>query len=318
VCPYHNWSYELDGRLLFARDMGPNFDRAKHGLKSVHCESGGGYIWICLAAQAPDFAAFRKTVAPYLAPHDLSMAKVAAESTIVENGNWKLVWENNRECYHCSPNHPELCRTFPETPTVSGVDGALKDPLIVEHWKHCEAFGLPSRFEISPDGQWRVTRMPLLRDAVSYTISGRAAVNRPLSDQIVEPRIGAMLMFHYPSTWNHMLGDHAISLRMAPLGPKHTQLTTKWLVHRDAVEGVDYSIDELTAVWNATNDQDRRIVEENQRGVSSPAYEPGPYSPVHEGGVTQFVDWYCNFTERAISAGEARPQLARLSAEAAE
>lgn len=173
---------------------------------------------------------------------------------------------------------------------------------------------MPSRFTLSEDGQWRVARMPLVGEAVSYTMSGRAAVSRGLSDHIAEPRIGSMLLFHYPSTWNHLLGDHAVTFRVLPLGPKQTQVTTKWLVHRDAVEGVDYSIDELTAVWNATNDQDRRIVEENQRGLSSPAYEPGPYSPVHEGGVMQFVEWYCGATERALSDGRTRPQAARKTA----
>jgi Rieske 2Fe-2S family protein len=300
VCPYHSWTYELDGRLLYARDMDKSFDAKSHGLKAVHCESVGGYIWICLARQAPDFEPFRKVVEPYLAPHRLTEAKIAFESTIVENGNWKLVWENNRECYHCSANHPELCRTFPEAPTVTGVVGAMGDPMIRAHWDRCEAAGLPSAFAISEDGQHRATRMPLLRDAVSYTMSGKAAVRRPLSDGVTEPRIGALLLFHYPTTWNHVLGDHAVSFRVTPIGPKQTQVTTKWLVHKDAVEGVDYTIDELTRVWMATNDQDRRIVEENQIGVSSPAFEPGPYAESHEGGVMQFVEWYAGFIERAL------------------
>ena len=302
VCPYHNWTYELDGRLRYARDMGADFDAKAHGLKPVHCESVGGYVWICLAKQAPDFSAFRDSVEPYLAPHRLTDAKVAFESTIAENGNWKLVWENNRECYHCRGNHPELCKTFPETPTVSGISGAMKDPVIVQHWEHCEAAGLPSRFALSADGQHRATRMPLLRDAVSYTLSGNAAVNRPLSDAVTAEKIGALLLFHYPSIWNHVLGDHAVSFRVAPIGPKQTQLTTKWLVHKDAVEGEDYSIDELTKVWTATNNQDRKIVEENQIGVSSPVFEPGPYAPTHEGGVMQFVEWYASFIERSLGS----------------
>jgi Rieske 2Fe-2S family protein len=314
VCPYHNWSYELDGRLLFARDMGADFDRSRHGLKTVHCESAGGYIWICLSAEAPDFSSFRAMLETYLGPHDLTRAKVAAESTILEEGNWKLVWENNRECYHCHTNHPELCRTFPERPTVSGVEGAMADPMIVEHWTRCEAIGLPSKFDISADGQYRATRMPLLRDAVSYTMSGKAASAKPLSDRVTEPNIGSLLLFHYPSTWNHMLSDHAITFRVLPIGPTRTLVTTKWLVHRDAVEGVDYSKDELMQVWLATNDQDRRIIEENQRGVLSPAFEPGPYSPVHEGGVTQFVDWYCNASAEALARETPREMRPRLSA----
>jgi Rieske 2Fe-2S family protein len=300
VCPYHQWTYELDGRLLYARDMGVGFDPAQRGLKPVHCETVGGYVWVCVAPHAPDFAAFRANVEPYLLPHRLAEAKVAFESTIVEKGNWKLVWENNRECYHCGGNHPELCRTFPEAPTVSGVDGANDDPVIVAHWEKCEAANLPSRFLIAGQGQYRTTRMPLLRDSVSYTMSGKPAVRRALSAGVTADRIGALLLFHYPTTWNHVLGDHAVSFRVLPLGPTETQVTTKWLVHKDAAEGIDYTIDELTRVWTATNEQDRRIVEENQRGVNSPAFEPGPYAPTHESGVVQFVDWYCGAMERSL------------------
>jgi Rieske 2Fe-2S family protein len=245
-------------------------------------------------------------VEPYLVPHRLGEAKVAVENTIIENGNWKLVWENNRECYHCAANHPELCRTYPEDPTVTGVDGARDDPGIQASWQRWEAAGLPSHFEIAADGQYRATRMPLLREAESYTMSGKAAVRHRLSDAVVEPRIGTMLLFHYPTTWNHVMGDHAISFRVLPVGPGQTQVTTKWLVHKDAVAGVDYDIDELTKVWNATNVQDQRIVEENQLGVNSPAFEPGPYSTVHEDGVMQFLDWYAGALERGLGGSSIR------------
>ncbi|MBC8130175.1 MAG: aromatic ring-hydroxylating dioxygenase subunit alpha, partial [Rhizobiaceae bacterium] len=102
VCPYHQWTYELDGRLLFARDMGTDFKAADFGLQPVHCETVGGYIFINLSDAAPDFAPVRAMVEPYLAPHTLGETKVAFEMTIVEKGNWKLTWENNRECYHCA------------------------------------------------------------------------------------------------------------------------------------------------------------------------------------------------------------------------
>lgn len=291
VCPYHQWTYELDGKLLFARDMGADFDKKNYGLKPIHCESIGGYIFISLAETAPDFSPVRNHVAPYLVPHNLADAKVAFESTIVEKGNWKLVWENNRECYHCVGSHPELCRTFPETPTVTSVHGAESNPLLAAHWRRCEAAGLPSAFHLSQDGQYRTSRVPLLKDASSYTMDGTAAVSKPLTELGIG-NIGALLLFHYPTTWNHVLGDHAISFRVLPLGPMETQVTTKWLVNKDAKEGVDYTIEELTRVWTATNDQDRRIVEENQLGIRSPSYQPGPYNQLHEGGVIQFVNWY--------------------------
>ncbi len=92
VCPYHQWTYDLDGKLLFARQVGPDFKPADFGLKTVHCETVAGYIYICVADEAPDFNAFRATVEPYLAPHQIKDAKIAFESTIIEKGNWKLVW----------------------------------------------------------------------------------------------------------------------------------------------------------------------------------------------------------------------------------
>ncbi|MEP7454391.1 aromatic ring-hydroxylating dioxygenase subunit alpha [Phyllobacterium sp. SB3] len=310
VCPYHQWTYELDGRLLFARQMGDDFDASQHSLKTVHCESIGGYIFICLAPIAPDFAATRALIEPYLAPHRLGETKVAFQSSIVEKGNWKLVWENNRECYHCAANHPELCKTFPEAPSVTGVQGSKDDPEIVAHWDKCEAAGLPSVFRIDENGQFRATRVPLLHESESYTMSGKRAVARQLSDDVSTRQIGSLLLYHYPTTWNHILGDHAISFRVLPLSPTETQVTTKWLVHKDAVEGVDYTIDELTHVWLETNDQDRQIVEENAFGIRSPAYEPGPYSVEHEGGVLQFLEWYSNTMETRLDGGKRLSKVA--------
>lgn len=92
-----------------------------------------------------------------------------------------------------------------------------------------------------------------------------------------------------------------MSFRVLPLGPKETLVTTKWLVHKDAQENVDYDLERLTKVWLATNSQDRDLVEGTQEGVSSPAYTPGPYSSEVENGVCQFDDWYCDEMKRRIS-----------------
>jgi glycine betaine catabolism A len=300
VCPYHQWTYQLDGRLLAARDMGANFDRSQYALKPVHCTSVGGYIWVCVAKVAPDFEPVRKLLEPYFLPHNMHETKVAFESTIIERANWKLVWENNRECYHCAANHPELCRTYPEDPAVTGVDAGNDNPRIAGKWSRWESLGLPSKFHIASSGQYRTARMPLIEGTVSYTMTGEPAVRRPLTDAIQERDIGTLLLFHYPSIWNHIMGDHASSFRMLPISATETQLTTKWLVHRDAVEGVDYDLKTLTEVWLATNDEDRRICQENQLGVMSPGYDPAPYSPVHEDGVVQFVDWYCSHLQRRL------------------
>lgn len=295
VCPYHQWTYDLDGKLQFARHMSEDFDPSQHSLKPVAIESVAGYIFICLADEPADFQPFRALMEPYFTPHNLLESKVALETTIIEEGNWKLVWENNRECYHCAGNHPELCKTYPEAPNVTGVSGGADDPEMAAHWEKCEAAGLPARFHMHESGQFRAIRSPLLRDAVSYTMNGKPAVSRGLSDQVTANQIGALMLFNYPSTWNHVLIDHAVTFRVTPVGPNQTAVTTKWLVHKDAVEGVDYDLENLAHVWKFTNDQDRQIVEENARGIESPAYQPGPYSAVDEGGVMQFVEWYKSF-----------------------
>jgi phenylpropionate dioxygenase-like ring-hydroxylating dioxygenase large terminal subunit len=307
VCPYHQWTYDLDGKLQYARDMGEGFDAGKFGLKKVHCVDLGGMVFICLAEVPPPIADLAKPLMSYLAPSGLKEAKVAFSSTIVEKGNWKLVIENNRECYHCSGSHPSLCRTYSDNPRMTAMDGpdSASDE-ILSHWTRCEAAGLPSRFVMHPTAQWRLARIPLLNNAESYTMSTKAAVSKRMGAMPFNDA-GSLLFFHYPNTWNHFLGDHAIVFRILPISPTETEVTTKWLVHKDAVEGKDYDIETLTRVWLNTNDEDRQVVEENQKGILSPAYEPGPYSRIQEEGVIQFVDWYCQ-----IMAGrlDPRPALA--------
>jgi Rieske 2Fe-2S family protein len=302
VCPYHQWTYDLDGRLLWARDMGAAFDPAQWGLKPVACRTAGGMVFVCLADMPADFASLAAQLDSHLAPSGLGDAKVAHSSTIVEKGNWKLVMENNRECYHCGGAHPSLCRTFSDNPNIgamSGPDAASTE--ILAHWARCEAAGLPSRFVHAPDMQWRLARVPLLNNAESYTMSTRAGVRRRMGTMPFNDA-GSLLFYHYPNSWNHFLADMAIVFRILPISPTETEVTTTWLVHKDAVEGVDYDLKTITEVWLATNDEDRQVVEENQKGILSPAYEPGPYSPVHEEGVIQFIDWYCGLMAGRLAA----------------
>jgi stachydrine N-demethylase len=310
VCPYHQWTYELDGRLLWAREMGPEFDPSKHGLKQVHCRNLSGMVYICLADDAPEIEEFAAQTARYLAPHDLENSKVAYESTIVENGNWKLVWENNRECYHCSGNHPSLCRTFPDDPRAigSGENSELND-LQRQHSERCNAAGAPSGYLESALGDWRFVRTPLLGGGESYTMDGKVAVSRPNSSFPFKDA-GSLLKYKYPGTWNHFLSDHILLFRVTPISPMLTEVCTKWLVHKDAVEGQDYDIKRLTQVWLETNDEDREVIENNQRGIRSPAYEPGPYSTTHEGGNIQFTDWYADAMIRGITGVAQKPMAA--------
>jgi glycine betaine catabolism A len=291
VCPYHQWSYGLDGSLATHRGSGDDFDASAHSLRPVHCAVTGGMVFVSLADDPPDFAPMKSLVDSYLAPFDLDRAQIAATSVTIEAANWKLVMENNRECHHCRTAHPELCATFPEAPLHSG-GHSRKDADALERIVAIgESFGLPSQFVASPDNQFRAMRMPLKGDARSMTMNGEPAVSCRFGE-LPDADIGDVLLYHYPSTWNHFMCDHAVTFRLLPLGPTSTQLSTTWLVPDGAVEGVDYDLDTLTSVWTITNAQDAKLVERAQLGVTSPAYVPGPYAPVDELGVIQFVDWY--------------------------
>ncbi len=113
VCPYHQWTYDLSGRLYHAGRMHSAFDAdpEKNALKRVHVQDIGGLLYLCLA-DAPSELEFARTIEPYLAPHDFANTKVAYKQHINIKANWKLFMENSRECYHCPGSHPELLKSF--------------------------------------------------------------------------------------------------------------------------------------------------------------------------------------------------------------
>lgn len=301
VCGYHKWTYAPDGTLLNAPSQPGDFDRSCFGLKAVHVRSVGGLVFVCLADEPPaDFAEVADRVEPYLLPHRLRGAKVAARSDLVEHGNWKLVMENNRECYHCD-GHPELLRTF--FPTYGFTEENLPERLRPAHERYLrvdaelrdtyERLGLP--YALIEELDNRPTGFRIHRDALdlageSFTPDGRAASRRMLGD-LPTPRLGHLALHLQPNSWFHVLGDHAITFAVLPLAPDRTLLRTTWLVHPEAEEGTDYDPDTLLKVWTATNEQDAELVARAQQGVGSPAYEPGPYAPT-ESHVEAFCAWY--------------------------
>ncbi len=290
VCPYHQWTYGLDGGLLSASRMGPDFDRKTHGLKPISVELVEGCIYVCLStSHAPDFAPFREALSPMLAPHNLGHAKLAASRTIVDRANWKLVMENGRECHHCNVCHPELKGPFPVAAADNGNLG--QDELFTRYAERMEGFGL----EVGPhEGPWwHIARFPLNEGAVSFSHDGSALVTRPMVGTNGGD-IGTLRWATEPNSFCHAAGDSAFMFSAIPVGPLETLVTAKWLVHRDAVEGVDYDVDRLVHVWNETNLQDRDLAENNQRGVNSTGYTPGPYSPEAEDYVDRFTSWYCD------------------------
>lgn len=302
VCGYHQWTYSPDGALLSAGEQPAEFDKSCFGLKRVHLRNVAGLIHICLADDPPsDFDDVIPRITPYLTPHRVERTKVAAQVDLVEPGNWKLVMENNRECYHCAGGHPELlCSFFPtygyepdEMPArlQPAYDRFLQADLDLR--QACGERGLPHSLieELSgrPTG-FRIQREPLDGAGESFSRGGTAVCRRLLAD-FDTARLGRLSMHLQPNAWFHLLSDHVVTFSVLPVAADRTLLRTTWLVHEDAVEGEDYDVAELTDVWRATNEQDGGFVGLAQQGVSSPAYEPGPYS-ASEYQVDEFCTWY--------------------------
>jgi Rieske 2Fe-2S family protein len=286
TCPYHQWTYNLDGTLFAAGRMHDEFDPSTISLKAVSVETLEGMIYICLADEAPSFVAYRDALLPYLEPYELRNTKLAHSQVLVEKANWKLVVENSRECYHCTARHPEFVKTFfldYRSPTLES------DPKIVAFWDKCRAAGLPSGSENGEDFQ--MNRLRFTDGALSITMDGKAAVGKRLG-KAPDWHIGTLRWEHFPSMFGHIFADYAFFFRLLPIGPEETLVTAKWLVHRDAEEGRDYDIQNLIKVWSVTNEQDRDLVERNQEGVNSIGYRPGPYSQRSERSVIKFTDWY--------------------------
>ncbi|MBB3769578.1 Rieske 2Fe-2S family protein [Angulomicrobium tetraedrale] len=299
TCPYHQWVYDLDGSLVHARHMPETFDPAEHGLRPVHVENVAGALFVCLAEKPPAFARFRRELEPLLAPHRLEEAKLAFQNTLVEKGNWKLVMENARECYHCGVGHPELCLTFPIEEASGGHFEVEGDPRHAAFAARLEAAGLGKGPFIGP--WWQIERFPLNEGHLSLTIDGALACTK-LMIAGDEPDVGSLRWAVEPHSFCHSTADTTVYFSAMPTATGETLVTCKWLVHKDAVEGVDYDVEKLTQLWNVTNIQDRDLVENNQRGVNSVGYVPGPYSPTDESYVLLFTDWYCDKAMDYIAA----------------
>jgi Rieske 2Fe-2S family protein len=112
-----------------------------------------------------------------------------------------------------------------------------------------------------------------------------------LLGSITEPRLGDVHFWTFNS-WHHFMSDHAVCIHVLPLAPDRTLVRTKWLVASDAVEGVHYDVDTLTAVWRATNQQDGALVARTHAGVADPAFRPGQYSVHAETYLDYFATWY--------------------------
>jgi glycine betaine catabolism A len=301
MCPYHRWTYDQDGRVV---GCGATGERAaeQRALKPAHVRQLAGLIFVCLADSPPgDFDDMAARMMPYIAPHGLTRAKVARQVDIIEHGNWKLTIENNRECFHCA-GHPELlCSLFDFFGTID--EAAMSESERANYARFQSASreqqalwqreGLPWETIEELAGRptaFRTERLVLDGTGQSMTPDTRVASKHLLGD-LREPRLGTLHFHTQPNAWFHFLSDHVLTFATLPLDRGRTLVRSTWLVNAEAEEGRDYDLEALTSVWNATNAQDAAFVEETQRGVTSPAYLPGPIT-ASEYMVQLFHTWY--------------------------
>src|SRR5262245_21050566 len=292
VCPYHQWVYERDGRLASARLMGDDFDRGRYSLHQAHVQVLEGLIFVCLAEEPPEFEPARRAIEPHVRPHRLERAKVAHVEDYTVRANWKVLFENNRECYHCPGGHPEFCRTNYDL----GMPGDRRsssryDEALLEQQARWRSLGLETEAINFPNGSWyRAARMPLRDGCVTESLDAQPVA--PLMGDLTERATGSLRIITFPNAWFHADSDYANSTQLIPLGPALTKARIVWLVDAKAQEGIDYDRERLTALWKITTEQDWQLCAANQAGIQSSRYQPGPLSPLVEQGVETFIQWY--------------------------
>lgn len=280
ACPYHGWTYHLDGRLRAAREMPEGFDPAAHGLKPLPVEIVGGLVFVSFGASPPALDEAAAALGAMTQQYGWAGAKVAARRAYAVAANWKLVMENYHECYHCGPAHPE----FSVLHTLARPNARrLREAAETAHGlADFEAWGPVS------DGREiaRVMRSELAEGALTGSRNGAlmAPLMGPADGACVFAEVGYLSAFL-------AYADHGVVYRFIPRGVLETRMEVIWLVDGAAREGEDYDVAALTWLWDVTSLADKTIIERNQAGVLSRFYAPGPFSKM-EPGTSQLVDRY--------------------------
>ena len=291
TCPYHAWTYDLDGNLLVARQMPESFRRGDVALKTLPLRIMEGLIFTTFASEPLDLNIAADALARSAGVHGWATAKVAHRELYSIKSNWKLAVENYMECYHCTPAHPEFAKRHvyarpPELNEDLEHAGCLRAAALgivipnIDRYGRAAGTGLESV---------AIMRSALHDGIVSATEDGHS-VGR-LMGSFSAPDGNSTYFDIGPISDFLAYPDHGIIYRFIPRAVDHTEMEVIWLVHGDAVEGVDYDLGRLTWLWKTTSAEDKKIVEMNQAGINSRFFEPGPYS-LQEAYAARFVEWY--------------------------
>ena len=291
VCPYHAWTYELNGSLRAAREMEDNFNTAEYSLKKVNLRIFHGLIFICVADNPPNIDEGLLQLEPLVEPFEFENLKIVHSANYPVAANWKLALENYMECYHCAPAHLEYSRSH-----------SLKDPSSANiELKNCM---LKRSMDVGLSGEelhinllesnnvemdFYFSRYPLFQGYKTGSKSGEK----------LAPLLGRLKDFDGGTSdiqigiLNNFLSysDHVIGYRFIPRSLQITDIEVIWMVREDAEEGKDYNLEDLTWLWHCTSQDDERIIALNQKGVNSNHYVPGPLSNM-EWGIKAFHAGY--------------------------
>ena len=250
-CRYHAWTYSLDGALVGAPFMDDveSFCKEDYPLKSVAVALWEGCIFISLA---PDPEPFEEAYAPLIgkfARWGLADLHIAHRITYEIAANWKLVFQNYSECYHCPSLHPALNRL---TPFQNSTNDLEEGPFL----------GGPMRMSI---------------EGGSMTMTGRRCAS-PLGDLSGEDLDFVQYYTVFPNLLLSLLPDYVLIHRIERLATDRSRIICDWLFHPSAIADPHFDPGGAIEFWNMTNKQDWEISELAQQGISSLAYTPGPYS----------------------------------------
>lgn len=250
-CPYHAWTYGLDGRLIGAPFMDDvrDFRREDHPLLGVGAAEWEGGVFLNLA---PEPEPFERAFAPLIGTLDrwgLGELEVAHRITYEVAANWKLVFQNYSECYHCPTLHPRLNRLTP-----------FRDA-----WNDLE------------EGPFLGGPMRMSMEGGSMTMTGRRCA-APLPGLGEEDLSLVRYYTIFPNLLLSLHPDYVLVHRVDRLRVDRTRIVCEWLFHPDAIAAAGFDPAGAIEFWNTTNLQDWHVSELSQRGISSRAYTPGPYS----------------------------------------
>lgn len=290
-CPYHAWTYDLQGRLRSGREMEDGFDRSAYGLLPAQVKIFQGLIFVCLSPEAPQIDTTLAILSPLTQPFGLADLKVAHTASYRVPANWKLALENYLECYHCAPSHWEYSKSH-SLKDPKSMTGVLMGALSTKS----KTAGLPdvtldktghNAKNRGADAYYR--RYPLYPGYLTGSKTGEPLA--PILGDLTQFDGGATDIMIGPLNNFLAYSDYIVGYRFVPVNLQLTDIQVVWMVRRDAENETDYKIEDLTWLWHVTSQDDEKIIRYNQSGVNSSAFIPGPLSKM-EWGIRNFYHGY--------------------------